>query len=102
MWFLVKEFCVVIQGELNMSTSNKELKLIGYEQAHVFGLFVKKVCIDFSKEAKYIFKGAEATAPVTAAAAAGEGVNESSATIAKANAEAREENSARRESPAAS
>lgn len=24
-WFLVREFCMAIQGEFNMSTNNKEL-----------------------------------------------------------------------------
>lgn len=56
---------------------------------HVFWLFVKEACVDFMVKGKYTFKGAKATAPVTAAAAAGGGADESNGAIGKANDEAR-------------
>ena len=56
---------------------------------HVFWLFVKEACVDFMVKGKYTFKGAKATAHVTAAAAAGGGADESNGAIGKANDEAR-------------
>jgi len=79
---------VVMDNVLKMGTTDKQLKLTCYQQAHMYYFFVKEVCVDLAVKGICTFKGAEATAPVAEAAAAG-GAAESNAAIIKANAETR-------------
>lgn len=73
---------VVMDNVLKTGTTDRQLKLKSYQQAHLFYFFVKEVCVDLSMRGTCTFKGAEAAASEAAA-------TESNADITKANAETR-------------
>lgn len=49
---------------MNMGTTDKQLRLKSYQQAHVFYFFVKEVCIYLSMNGTCTFKGVEAAVSV--------------------------------------
>jgi hypothetical protein len=79
---------VVMGNVLKIGTTDKQLKRTCYQQAHMYYFFAKEVCVDLAVKDMCTFKGAEATARVAEAAAAG-GAAESNAAITEANVETR-------------